>query len=94
MGFLDDKKNAATVIIRKITGSGSPSSYDSMKQDNEEMKQVAIKDGAEVDSVSGLDAASEEMMQAMEQKSPAKFTSALKAFIQMCEYEEDSQEEN
>jgi len=51
MGLLEDKKTAATVILRRMNGSD----FDSMKQSNEEMKQVPVNEaGDEVDSSHGL----------------------------------------
>lgn len=80
MGLLEDKKTAATVILRRMNGSD----FDSMKQSNEEMKQVPVNEaGDEVDSSHGLKAAVEEMIQAVEMKSPSKFQSALDSYLQM-----------
>lgn len=82
MGLLEDKKTAAALIIKRI---GSPSSdFDSMKQSNEEMKQVATDDtGAERDSSVGLNAAVDEMMSAAESKNSSKFKAALTSFLEM-----------
>jgi len=92
MGLLEDKKTAAALIIRKM---GSPSSdYDSMKRDNEEMKQVPSREGAELDSGIGRNAAVEEMMRAVELKSAAKFKMALDSYLQMWIDEQDIERED
>lgn len=83
MGLLEDKKTAAALIIRKM-GKPADSSYESMKHSNEQMKQVPVNEqGDEVDSSMGLQAAVDEMMAAVEMKSPSKFKSALESFLQM-----------
>jgi hypothetical protein len=82
MGLLEDKKTAAAIIIRKMGGSES---YDDMKSSNEEMKQVATRDGAETDSSIGLQSACEEMMRAVEMKDASKFKMALESYLEMRE---------
>lgn len=82
MGLLEDKKTAAALIIRKMANPES-SDYDSMKSSNEEMRQVSMQDGAEVDSSVGRNAAIDEMMRAVELKSASKFKMALDSYLQM-----------
>ena len=91
MGLLEDKKTAAALIIRKMRGSD----YDSLKESNEQMKQVPVNEqGEEVDSSMGLKAAVDEMMAAVESKSSSGFKSALESFLEMWLDNRDSSKED
>ena len=72
----DPKKRAGTIIA---TMSGM-----SEKPKNEM--------GDEIESGAGIDAASEAVLSAIQSKDVAGLKSALKTFIELCDYEEDSSE--
>lgn len=74
----DDKKRAVTIISGKL-GPAAEKPMNEM--------------GDEVETDAGLNAASEEIISAIEQKNVSALKAALKSFIEMCEYEEDSAEE-
>lgn len=78
----DDKKKAAMVIISKMRPSGE-----------EKMQPKMEKDGAEQE-YDQYEAASEEIIQAVESKDSRLLKEALKSFIDMCLSEpRDEQEE-
>lgn len=74
----DDKKRAVTIISGKL----GPAAEKPTNEMGDEMEMDA-----------GLNAASEEIIAAIEQKNVSALKTALKSFIEMCEYEEDSAEE-
>lgn len=78
MFMSDDKKKQATLIVSKLSGNVEPK---------------PMVDGAEQDASMGLDAAAEEILQAIESRDKSALKSALKSFMEMCEYEEPEAEE-
>lgn len=72
----DDKKKVATMIIAKMKPNGSDEMSESPKNEV----------GDPVESDMGLDAASEEILMSIDKKDPAGLKSALKSFLEMCEY--------
>lgn len=86
-----DKSRAATLIIRKMKGSDSA---DGMVASNERMSQAALNDeGAEDYNKMGLEAAAQDMMKAVKAEDTRSMVSALRAFIQMMEAEEEMMED-
>lgn len=78
----DNKKNAATIIMAKM--SKGPS-----------MVPKSEPEGAESDSSDELDFAAEEVLSAMERKDSRALKEAMKSFVQMCmdQYESEEPEE-
>lgn len=85
----DNKKNIALIIAKKMNGDMEPAPES--ENGNEQDHSIAYK------------SASEEIMKAVESKSPEALTEALKSFIEMClsdkegepeqsEYPEESKE--
>jgi len=89
MALWDEKKGAAALIMRRMRGSND---YESLKSSNEEMRQVPVKDGAEVQAQSGCEMAAEEMMRAVETKDTGKFKRALDAYLELRELEKPESE--
>lgn len=79
MFMKDDKNKAATLILNKIKGP-SP-----------ELEEAPQKEGAEQSSSIALESAAEEVFSAFESKSPAAFAEAMKAFVELC-YEDTESE--
>lgn len=86
MGFLEDKKTAAALILRKMRGSES---YDDMKSSNEELRHVPVKDGAEVMLEDPCGMACEEMMRAVRVGDASMFKRALDAYMDLREYSQE-----
>lgn len=72
----DDKKNRATVIMAKLSGSKEQPE----KRESNEM-------GDEVDKSIPLDSAAEEILAAVESKDASALREALKSFYEMCDSE-------
>lgn len=80
--MFDDKKKLATIIIGKMG-------------DKEGMEEAPTNEmGDEMDYELALEAASEDMMSALEKKDAKLFKSALKDFIYLCDEQEDAEEES
>lgn len=80
---MPDKKKMATVILSK------------MKSGKEEMGPIPTNEvGDEMDSSAGLDAAAEEVLQAIQAQDPKSLKSALKSMIEMCMDEYEASEES
>jgi hypothetical protein len=80
----DDKKNRATIIVRKISGNMEPVQNAERAEINEM--------GDEVDNSIGLMSAAEDMMSAVQSKDAKALKNALKSFIDMCESSDDQEE--
>ena len=61
----DDRKGAAAMIVRMMSGSEH---MDDMRSSNERSREVRTKEGAEVDVMHGMDAAANSMMQAVKRE--------------------------
>lgn len=75
--LMKDNKRSITTII---SGLGAP-------------EQEAKPDNVEQDASIGLDTAAEEILKAVESKSPKALVEALKSFMEMCDYEEADSDE-
>ena len=82
----DNKKSAITLIVNKAKG---PNHLDNMKP---EFEKAPMKDGAEQDSSIPEDSAAEELLQAIEQKSPKAIVEAFKALMGICDMPEESED--
>lgn len=78
----DNKKSIATLIAKRAKG---PSHIDNMQP---EFKESPEKEGALQDNSVGLESAAEELLSAIESKSPKAVVEAFKALAEMCEYDE------
>lgn len=84
--FMSDsnKDKAATIILRKMRGSGE---YEDMKrmshEGSKELREAEHEGPVDLKKL-GLAAAAEDFMKAMNNNDVAKAVDSLKAFIQMC----------
>jgi hypothetical protein len=76
----DDKKKSVGLIMTKLMG------------DKPEMQEAPMKDGAEQDDSMAVDTAAEELIQAIESKSPKAVVQAIKSLMELCQSEESDQE--
>ena len=74
----DDKKKMVTTIIGKL---GRP-----------EMEKAPEKDGVEQDDSIGLESCADEIIQAVEEKSPKKLVEAMRSMMEMLDEDNDEQE--
>jgi hypothetical protein len=79
----DDKKHSVSVIMGKLMGD---------KKEGE-MEKAPTKEGVEQDDSVATDVAAEELLQAIEQKSPKGIVAAIKSLIELCSEEYDEQPE-
>jgi hypothetical protein len=79
MMMKDDKKKVASVIIAKINGS------------NREKPQ---SEGAEIADSDDKDIAADEIMEAIKKSDVKALKEALKSFVEMCSYEEESKDDS
>jgi hypothetical protein len=75
----DDKKKLASVIV---SGMNKP----------EKVEEAPIENGAEQDDSIAKDTAAEELLSAIEQKSPKAIVAAIESLIELCQYSEPEQE--
>lgn len=71
----DDKKKSVSLIMGKLMG------------DKPEVSEAPTKDGVEQDDSVALDTAAEELLSAIESKSPKGIVAAIKSMIEMCSNE-------
>ena len=77
-----DKKKPAALIIAKMRG------------EKEEMSEAPKSEiGDESDDSMAKESAAEELLKAIESKSPKAIAEAFSAMMELCEYEEPSHEE-
>lgn len=99
MGLFDDRRGAATLIIRRMKGSDD---FNNLRADKvmaeksqaEEMLETPQHEGAELDTETGCDMAAAEMMSAMRSGDAKKFRRALEAFLELKDMLEDSSKPN
>lgn len=83
MFMSDDKKKRATLIISRLSGKpGSEEVSEAPKNEN----------GDEVDSEIGHMSAAEDILDAIASKDAKALKNALKAFLDMCESEPESED--
>lgn len=75
----DDKKKMVSSLVGKFSKS--------------QLEQAPQKDGAEQDDSIGLDSCAEEIIQAVEEKSPKKLVEALKSMLEMLEDADELEQE-
>lgn len=80
--IIPDDKKAATIILAKRDGNGKETSAPAMPEEslNPEME--------------GLKAVAEDIMRAINSKSAHDLSQALKAFVEMCDSDDDASPEN
>lgn len=82
--MMSDKKKPATVIISRMK-AGKP---------DEEQKAPMSPEGAQDDDSMAKEAAAEELLKAIESKSPKAIADAFSSMMELCEYgEEESEQE-
>lgn len=75
----DAKKKAVSIIVKKAKG---PTNMENMQP---EYKEPEMENGVEQDQSVPEMAAAEELLSAIESKSPAAIVEALKALMELCE---------
>lgn len=78
----DDKKKAVTLIMGKMLGKP------------EETQEAPSKDGTEQDDSVAVDTAAEELISAIEAKSPKGVVMAIKSLMELCQQESEDYEES
>jgi hypothetical protein len=73
----DDKKKSVSLIMSKMLGKP-------------EVEEAPVEDGAEQDDSVGMEAAADELLQAIEMKSSKGIVQAIKSMIQMASSEPES----
>lgn len=94
MGLFDEKRSAATLIIRRMKGSDD---FDNLRADKvmalkPEVVEAPQHEGAELDTEMGCEMAVTEMMSALKSDDVKKFKRALEAFLDLKDMKEDAQE--
>jgi uncharacterized protein (UPF0147 family) len=84
----DKAKSMVSLIVNKAKG---PNHMDNLKP--EMVESPEMKDGVQQDASVPQNAAAEELISAIEAKSPAGIVEAMKALMQILDSEEDSKEE-
>lgn len=82
----DNKKNMVSMIVKAAKG---PNHMDNMKPKESEMSEVPMKDGVEQDSSIPENAAAEELISAIEMKSPKAIVEAMKSLLEILDSQED-----
>lgn len=88
----DNKKKLVSLIVNKAKG---PSHLDNLKySEGGEVERPEMKDGVQQDKSIPQEAAAEELLSAIESKSPAAVVEAIKALMELCESEESEPEDS
>lgn len=73
----DDPKKSVSIIMGKLMGKET------------EPKEAPTQDGVEQDDSMAVDTAAEELMKAIEMKSPKAFVEAFKSLMELCHTEQE-----
>ena len=92
MLFTGDKKDLATIIMKKMKGHGDMSP--SFESENETMEKATRVDGAEQDYSSAHEKCCNDMMSAMKSGDSKQFQSSIKSLISMMLEEHNNSSED